>query len=157
LVSEDTIVSDVFSTIFDILNSNAYQATDSAGDTVTLSKTDSGNYWTGSFPRRRIKDKSIYPIGVINTPEFSEDIRGFRWTEQPTTTRIAVHATRSEHPPLFAQKALKSLRDNISNLEDEGLNKLETGRSTADQTVRGDLQIHTYIIPIELTYNFEVS
>ena len=155
-VSESTILSDIFSEIFTILNSNAYSITNNNNDTITLNKSGS-NYWFGAFPDIDIEDSSNYPIGIIRSPEFEENMEGFRFKQIPSYVDIAVFDTRAEHPPKFVEKAMYQLRQNASSLREAGLHSLEAGRSNTDMDMRGDMKIHSVTVPVELTYSFEVS
>jgi len=159
MVSKTTLVSDTFSEMFSVLNANVSDITNSQGNTITLDETDSGNYWTGSYPDRElITDEDRYPIAILNTPEFDESIIGFRRTESVLEVDISVYDTRAEHPPKFVEKAVACLR-NSEDLQSAHLYNVEVVDSTHDVLTqqRSDLKIHNYTATVAVGFEFEVS
>jgi len=156
MVNAATLVSDTFSEIFAVLNSNVSSITNSQGNTVTLDETDSGNFWTGSYPDKElITDEDRYPIAILNTPEFDESIIGLRLSETNLEVDVTVYDTRAEHPPKFVEKAVDYIRNN-EDIQESGLYNAEVVDSTHNvlTTQRGDLKIHEYTATVSL--GFEV-
>jgi len=156
MVNKATLVSDTFSQIFNVLNKNVYEISNSQGEFVSLDETDSGNYWTGSYPHTElITDQDEYPIGVLDTPEFDEDIVGLRLTDSNLEIDITVYDTRAEHPPKFVEKAVNQIRNN-DTLKNTGLYNVRTVDSTNEVLVaqRGGLKIHSYTATVELGFEF---
>lgn len=158
MVSQQTLVSDTFSEMFKILNENVEFIENSQSNKIYLDETDSGNYWTGSYPDKElIEDKDRYPIGILNTPEFDESIIGLRLSESVLEIDISVYDTRAEHPPRFVQKAISCLRDN-QNLKQAGLYNVEVVDSTHDvlTTQRADLKVHEYTATVAVGFEVQV-
>jgi len=154
MVSRATLVSDTFSEIFTELNNNVTDITNLAGDTISLDQTDSGNYWTGSYPSTElIKDRDRYPIAVLDTPELDESIIGLRLSEAVIEVDITVYDTRKEHPPKFVEQAVEELRNN-ETIQNAGLYNVEVVDSTSDTLTaqRGDLKIHEYTATVGLGF-----
>lgn len=154
MVDKATLVSDTFSEMFNILNENVSSITNSQGDIVELDRTDSGNYWTGSYPDKElITDEERYPIAILNTPEFDESIIGLRLSESTLEVDVTVYDTRAEHPPKFVEKAVAKFRDN-DKLQEAGLYNVEVVDSTHDVLTqqRGELKIHEYTATVGLGF-----
>jgi len=154
MVDKATLVSDTFSEMFNILNENVSDITNSQGNTITLDETDSGNYWTGSYPDRElITDEGRYPIAILNTPEFDESIIGLRLSESMLEVDVTVYDTRAEHPPKFVEKAVNELRNN-EDLQDAGLYNVEVVDSTHNVLTqqRADLKIHEYTATVSVGF-----
>lgn len=154
LVTLPTAISDTFSEVFLQLNEKVSSIQNLQGDTVRLSETDSGNYWTGSYPDTElITDKDRYPIGILNTPEIGENVVGFRRTEVTTEIDISVYSTRAEHPPKFVEKAVDALRGN-AELQKEGFFKPKIVDTTENvlTTQRADLKIHEYTATVSMKF-----
>jgi len=154
MVSKATLVSDTFSEMFNVLNANVSDITNSQGNTINLDETDSGNYWTGSYPDRElITDEDRYPIAILNTPEFDENIIGLRLSESRLEIDITVYDTRAEHPPKFVEKAVDQLRNN-QTLQDEGFYNVEVVDSTMDvlTSQRASLKVHSYTATVAIGY-----
>lgn len=159
MVNKATLVSDTFSEVFQVLNANVSSITNSQGNTISLDKTDSGNYWTGSYPDRElITDEDRYPIAILNTPEFDESIVGFRRTETVLEADISVYDTRAEHPPKFVELAVDCLRNN-ADLQDACLYNVEVVDSTTNvlTTQRAELKIHEYTATVAFGFEFAVN
>lgn len=156
MVDESTVVSDTFSEIFDILNSNVQSVTLGGGSSVTLRETDSGNYWLGAFPDIEYEDSSEYPIGVIDSPRFNENIATMGGNTDVLTVEIMVFATRKETAARFAEKAWDQIRSNWSSLQDAGLSQVETLESRTDVSVQGDIKVHEYRIPVRMVFEVAV-
>jgi len=158
MVDQATLVTDVFSEIFSLLNSNVTSKTDSTGTTVELRQSENGNYWYGSYPETKlITDKTAYPIGVIDTPNFLEEEMDWNFNNNEITVDVTVYGARAEHPPLFIQAVAETLRQNFDTLQKEGLKHLSFGQTRTDVTAgrggdRGDLKIHEMTVPIELEF-----
>lgn len=154
MVDKATLVSGTFSEMFSVLNANVSSITNSQGNTVNLDTTDSGNYWTGSYPEKElITDADRYPIAILNTPEFDESIIGFRLSESVIEVDITVYDTRAEHPPKFVEKAVYQLRNN-QDIQDSGLYNVEVVDSTHNvlTTQRNDLKIHQYTATVSVGF-----
>lgn len=152
MVQEASIIPDTFAEIFSILNSNVQDVTNAAGDTITLRKVN-GNYWTGSFPEIDIDDSSNYPIGVIDTPNFNSEITGFDLKTDTLPTAISVYGTRKEHPPRFVSKAWDELQNNVDDLRGAGLYGLTTNTSEQSTTMRDEIKVHEYTLPVVLQFD----
>lgn len=154
MVNQATLVSGTFSEMFSVLNENVTSITNSQGNTVNLDTTDSGNYWTGSYPEKElITDADRYPIAILNTPEFDESIIGFRLSESVIEVDITVYDTRAEHPPKFVEKAISYIRDD-DGIQESGLYNPEVVDSTHNvlTTQRNDLKIHEYTATVSFGY-----
>lgn len=154
MVDKATLVSGTFSEMFQVLNANVSSITNSQGNTVTLDETDSGNYWTGSYPEKElIQEADRYPIAILNTPEFDESIIGLRLSESVIEVDITVYDTRAEHPPKFVEKAVDQLRNN-QDIQDSGLYNVEVVDSTHNvlTTQRNDLKIHQYTATVSVGF-----
>jgi len=159
MVSKTTLVSDTFSEMFNILNAEVSSITNSQGNTIELDETDSGNYWTGSYPDKElITDEGRYPIAILNTPEFDESIIGFRLNESVLEVDVTVYDTRAENPPKFVEKAVACLRNN-DDLYDAGLYNVEVVDSTHNVLTqqRSDLKIHEYTATVAVGFQLCVD
>ncbi len=157
MVDESTVITDVFSKIYDILNSNVQSVTDSSGDTITLQARGS-NYWIGAFPdldEDQINDKSNYPLGIIHTPNKDRIRSGLNWREDDLTIELEVFANKAEHPPRFIQKAENALNNNLDDLKCEGLYNLQSDTTSTDMVMRDQIKIHSMSMPIRLSFGFE--
>lgn len=158
MVDQATLVTDVFSELFSLLNSNVTSLTDSTGATVELRQSDNGNYWYGSYPETSlITQSSEYPIGVIDTPNKQEDEEDWNLNRASMTIDITVYAARAEHVALFTEAAEETLRQNFDELQKEGLSHLSFGQTRTDVTAgrggdRGDLKIHERTVPVNLEF-----
>lgn len=140
--------------MFNVLNENVYSITNSQGSTVELDETDSGNYWTGSYPDRElITDEERYPIAILNTPEFDESIVGFRLNESVLEVDVTVYDTRAENPPKFVEKAISNIRTS-QKLQDSGFYNIEVVDSTHNVLTqqRADLKIHEYTATVAVSF-----
>jgi|APHM01.1.fsa_nt_gi hypothetical protein len=158
MVQQTTLVSDTFSEIFVILNEEVSSIRNNSGDTIELDETDSGNYWLGSFPDRKlIEDADRYPIAVLNTPEFDESIIGFRRSETTLEIDITVYDTSAEHPPKFVEKAVACLRQS-DKLEAEGFYNVQVVDTTKNVLTqqRADLKIHEYTATVSVGFELAV-
>jgi hypothetical protein len=159
MVNKATLVSDTFSQMFNVLNKNVYEISNSQGEVVSLDETDSGNYWTGSYPEKElITDKDRYPIAILNTPEFDESIIGLRRTETTLELDVSVYDTRAENPPKFVELAVDCLRNN-SDLKSARLYNIQVVDSTNNvlTTQRADLKIHEYTATVSAGFEFCVN
>jgi len=159
MVDKDTIVSDTFSELFNVLNENVRSIKNNGGDTILLDETESNNYWTGSFPDRdAIESKDRYPIGILRTPEFSESVIGLRRTDSMIDVEVSVYDTRAEHPPKFVEKAVSCFRNN-TDLKAANLYNIQVTDSTKNvlTTQRADLKVHEYTATVSLGFEFEVA
>jgi len=159
MVQKTTLVSGTFSEFFKVLNEEVSSVKNIQGDTIELDETDSGNYWTGSYPDTElIKDEDRYPIGILNTPEFDESITGYRRTESVLEVDITVYDTRAEHPPKFVEKAVSCLRNN-QDLKAEGLYNVQVVDTTKNVLTqqRSDLKIHEYTATVAVGFEFVVN
>jgi hypothetical protein len=159
MVQKTALVSETFSELFQLLNENVREIKNNSGDTITLDETDSGNYWTGSFPNtEEIQSKDRYPIGILKTPEFDESVVGLRRTDSNLEVEVSVFDTRAEHPPKFVEKAVDCFR-NSEDLKEANLYNVSVIDSTKTvlTTQRADLKIHEYTATMSLGFEFEVA
>lgn len=147
-IGDETFLSDVFLTVHDILNRDAAKVIDSQGDRVELDSEEFRNAWLGAFPNKAIEDSSIFPIGVIKTPNTSDVRRGFRMGEEYYTVEIHVYARRAEHCALFISKAWNALKQSEEELQQKGLYSLTHGQTTNDMTMRGEMKVHDMVMPV---------
>lgn len=150
-VEDDSFISDVFLNIFKILNAEAYEATDSGGNTISLvdrSHDGSGKYWMGAYPDSYLEERSDFPLGIIKTPNPSDVLRGFHFTEEYYTFNLEVYGVRSEHPALFISKAWDALKRYEYDLNEHGLYNLSMAQSTQGMTMRGELKVHDMSLPV---------
>lgn len=143
------MVSDTFAEVFAELNGNVTEITNSQGNTPSLNRSN-GNQWYGAYPDTElITSKSKYPIGILDTPTFSEEQVGLHTNEVTLNMTVAVHGTRKENPPRFAEKAADHIRNNSDKFD--RLYDFTVSGSDEDTVVagKGDMKIHMYSVTLQ--------
>lgn len=141
-------ISSTFSDIFSELNSNVTQITDAQNNTIELDRNN-GNYWYGAYPDTElITDKDRYPIGILDTPNYEEEITGLHTNTINLSASISVLSTRKDQAPKFIEDAVWHIRDNMDSFD--RLHSFEVGSSSQQTLVsgRGDMKIHEYTVPL---------
>jgi hypothetical protein len=154
MVSQDSILADVFNEVYTVLNANAYSVTLDSG-TATLRTWGTNKYWTGAYPEIEVDSKSEYPIGIIHTATLTEYETGLRIVDHAVRIEIEILTTSGEQASRFADKVKDAMEDAIDTFEDAGLHRKSIGTMRSDVIFRSGskLKIHSVTIPYEFEYS----
>ena len=136
MVTKSTIESDIFTLIYDRLESNVTSVT------LTDSSTQTIQTRTSSFPDQLIDSKSDYPILVVNPLDL-------KWTDFTLTKKqvegnfsIDIYTTKSESADRFRQAIIDSIETYRTTLKSNGMDFVNLSGTDTDEVIRGGFKIH---------------
>jgi len=148
MVSKSTIETDIFSLIYNRLESNVTSVTNSDSSTQTIQT------YTSSFPDKSIDSKSDYPILVVNPLDL-------KWTDFTLTRKqvegsftIDIYSTKSESADRFRQAIIESIETYRGTLKSNGMDFVNLDSTDTDEANRGGFKIHRRGVRFSFRYRF---
>ena len=135
MVSKSTIETDIFSLIYNRIESNVTSVTNSDTSTQTIQT------YTSSFPDKSIDTKTDYPILVVNPLEL-------KWTDFTLTRKqvegsftIDIYSTKSESADRFRQAIIESIETYRPTLKGLGMDFVNLSSTNSDEAMRGGFKV----------------
>ena len=150
-VTKATLVSSVWENFYDRLNGD----TDVTGVlTLSDSKTQTVQTITGSFPDKITEEKSNYPIIVINSPSFDDELFTLTKTQANGRITIDVYATKSEAADKMIDRINDSIETYKGSFADLGLRMINRESVDSDSAFRGKIKLHLRSVTFSFLFRF---
>jgi len=148
LISKDTILKDVFQTIFNRLKDQVTSVTTDAFEIFTVQT------YTSSFPDSEIGNKSAYPILVLEPVELD-------WSPHTLTKKnangrftINIYCTNAEATDKFLDKIIDTIETYRDDLYALGLYFVDLESTNYDNVTREGFKVHLRSCIFSFIYRF---
>lgn len=149
MVEDETIISDIYESFYDLLIEKVKEVTLSDGSRVAIQT------YTAAFPDYDIDKKEKYPILVIGTPIIEWVPVSFQRFSVNGTISISVFCTKAEASDKFANLINKEIKENESYFRERKLYSVILDSLDTDEFLREKMKIHVRILTFKFVYDFQ--
>ncbi len=148
MVVKATIISDVFTLIYDRMVANVTSVEITGGTTVTIQT------YTNSFPDKPLSTKSDYPILVVLSPQLNWKEFTFTKKEVEGTFAIEIYTTQNESADKLLDAIIESIETYRTDLRDDGLSFVNLEGTDKDDFERDKINVHMRSAEFSFKYKF---
>lgn len=141
-INNSNLISGVFETLYDVINSNVT-------DTQIPARS---KWWFSAYPDQRNSTKSDFPIGIINPPNYTwlDFTLTKKWAEYETD--IDVYSSKAKEADVLLDSVLNALESNRRVLAEDGIIKYRVVSTSTGVAKEGNMTLHIRTATIQFRH-----